>query len=206
MFGIFKNNKSNNDITKHLITEPEILTLFTEDELAFLVHHNIDPEDVFDARGMTGKKFKVAAKTLGAEFVFTSPCQKAGHRLKTRSSGSCIQCNPAVIAYQMRNAVKAEGIVYIAHSKILSRVKVGCCWPNLNKRIQNLQSHAYGGARDWELAFDVKVNAMGLVEGKVHKRLATYAAEGKSYRGGQTASELFDCPVGTAIEAVKAEA
>ena len=49
MFGIFKNNKSNNDTTKHLITEPEILTLFTEDELAFLVHHNIDPEDVFDA-------------------------------------------------------------------------------------------------------------------------------------------------------------
>ena len=164
-----------------------------------------DGDEAAYARGMTGRTFKVVAKKAGADFVFGNPCQKEGHRLKARSSAACIQCNPAYIAYQKLNAAKAKGIVYIAHSDTLGQVKVGCCWPNLAKRIQNLRGHRYGGASDWTLVFEIQVKAMGLVEGKAHKRLAAYAVEGEAYRGGQVASELFNCSIDTAIEALKAE-
>ena len=178
---------------------------FDRDELKFLVQHDIDPESVFDARNMTGRTFKVAAKEIGADFVYTSPCQKAGHRLKTRSSGTCIQCNTAVIAYQKRNAAKSEGFVYVAKSDTLGLIKIGCCWPNLDKRILNLRSQSYGGVRDWKLLFDVKVNAMGLCEVAVHKRLAKYAVQGDYYKEDQVSSELFNCTIDIAVKAVKAE-
>ena len=37
---------------------------FDKDELKFLVQHDIDPESVFDARNMTGRTFKAAAKEI----------------------------------------------------------------------------------------------------------------------------------------------
>jgi hypothetical protein len=202
---ILNNRKSKNRRMDKSIAKSEIIIPFTESEITFLNQHNINSEDVFDAQGMTVKTFRPKAKAVNADFVLAKPCKKAGHRLRTRSSGDCIQCNPARIAYQKRNAHNAEGFVYIAYSEFLGRVKVGCCWPNLTKRVQNLRGQGYGGGRDWKLVFHAKVDAMGLVEIAVQKRLAAYAVAGQNYRGGQAAVELFNCSISKAVKAVKAE-
>jgi len=161
----------------------------TTGELDFLRSQRLTASDIFDGRYLTSAAWKEKAKAAGLEFVLGTPCQKAGHRLRTRA-GHCIQCDPKKIAYQRRHA--AAGYVYIAGSMRGRLLKIGTA-VDVAQRERNLQGQTYGGFDDWVVLFHAKVSAGGRVEGEALRRLSVYRATRQYEKDGrsQEAGELL---------------
>ncbi len=66
--------------------------MLTQDEIFFLSRYNLSPDDVFDGRHYSQAGARQMAKELGKTLVLGSPCNAAGHRLRTRP-GHCAQCD-----------------------------------------------------------------------------------------------------------------
>src|ERR1700712_1215229 len=121
-------------------------------EREFLQRGGRSAGDVFDGRGKQKAVWQKEAKRLGKELVLGAPCQKAGHRLRTRS-GDCVQCNPHKLTFQMRHQI--PGYVYIAGSVQKSLIKVGYT-DDPGERERSLRAERNAGCRDWEMLFHVQ--------------------------------------------------
>jgi hypothetical protein len=178
------------------------MTAITDEQRIFLDQHTIPLSRVFDATGMKRVEYQKNMRALDLVIaVGTSRCDKAGHRMRTRG-GHCAQCNPAVIAFMLRNDNRAH--VYIAASPSGGIIKVGSS-QNPDQRMQTLNAFAYGGYRDWQLRFSEQCDRAGFVEFNAHRMMKPYSIPG-SYKRGivQVAClELFACELSEAIAIVK---
>lgn len=174
--------------------------MLTKEEVGFLRSQGMSADDVFDTKGRSPKAVKVEAKAAGKRLLLGSPCQAAGHRLRTRA-GHCVQCDPSKIAYQHRTEV--PGDVYLAVSKSLGWVKIGSS-TNISQRRYKLNFDAYGGADDWKLVFYVRASDHGRLELAVHSALSRYAVEAAYIKDGQhqVSRECFKCADLVALNAI----
>lgn len=184
-----------------------ISSILTREEKDFIEHHNLSISDFYDARGESKTVYHDKAKALGCHFVINQ-CQY-GHRLKDRS-GHCIMCNTAYIAFQKRET--DGGVVYVAING--KYTKVGMIENNiksvskaLDKREYRLNDEGgYGGRDGWRTvkSWEIEHN-VGKVEREAQRLLEKYRVEKDYIHSGELHStkELFECPIQTAIDAVK---
>lgn len=169
------------------------------EELTFLTSQNLTVDDVFDGRGLTKQEYAKRAKDQGKIIVLGKECTVgAGHRLKTRSGGHCIQCHPSKIAYASRHS-KAN-YLYIYGSLNARLIKVGMTNSTEERtKSLNVKSYAYANADDWELLYRVWIKQAGEVETKLRQRLEQYAKIIEYQKGDKTqlAKEAVRCPFST---------
>ena len=180
-----------------------IETAFRSDELRFIESHRaLEPWMFMDAREMSPAERKVATDQNGKKFIIGVPCRAAGHRLRTKA-GACIQCKPEKIAHQLRSS--QPGIVYIAGSQSLGAIKIGST-NDVDDRIKQANAQSYGGTKDWELLFHVKVGAKGKIEDHIKQKLNTARIAATYFKNGreQQATEIFRVDFKTAQNAVAA--
>lgn len=170
------------------------------DEKSFLRDHHILETELFDAEGMTGAQFKPIMKSLDLDFCVGKPCQKAGHRIRSRSN-HCIQCDHAKIAFQRR--WNKPGQVYVAFARTSKLVKVGTA-DRADERVATLNSFKYGGECDWEITCLKKCASAGRVEHLAQSKLEQYRQPGKYFKDDQWRDcyELFRCSRQEATQAV----
>jgi hypothetical protein len=152
-----------------------------EDARSFLQAHGLNESDVFDARGKAKAVWRVEAKRLGKPLIYGTPCAAAGHRLRTRS-GHCVQCKPAMIAYQRRHS--ARQTLYIAGSQTLGCLKIGVTADIFDRHTQ-MNTQAYGGANDWQVLFRLDVDHAGRVEAALFRMFASKAVKGETWKDGR---------------------
>ena len=186
----------------------EILKILTKEEKEFIKHHGISSSDIYDGRGEIIKVYHAKAKERDCRFVIANPCPY-GHRLKDRS-GHCIQCRPFGIAIRKRES--GTGVVYVAVSG--KYTKVGMIENNIkdvNKAIDKREYRlndegGYGGRSGWTTVktWQIEKNA-GKIEREAQEFLKKYHVEKDYIHSGELhgTKELFECPIATAIDAVK---
>ena len=169
------------------------MTKLTKLQKEYISRHNIPISWMFDASGLTRRRYHDLMKLEDKYFAYgVVPC-KNGHSLRTRS-GDCIQCFPASIRFQMRYFEVAY--VYIAGSKQLKLIKIGSSKDPENRiYIANLDGHEYAGASDWRLLFSMYVRQAGKIETDVHSQLRPFQRQISFCRNGtkQTATECYSC-------------
>lgn len=172
----------------------------TCEEIAFLTSQGLSPSDVLDGRLMGKEQSRHVAKDRGLTLLLRSACQKAGHRLRTRS-GHCVQCNPAKLGFEKRHLERKD--VYLAFSRHAQLVKVGSS-NSVEVRINHINAEAVGGAMDWRLIFRVPVKEGQRLENEVQKLLAEHMTPIRYIKGGrqQVSRECFKCSAMHALEAV----
>jgi hypothetical protein len=178
------------------------MTVITDEQRVFLDQHRIPLSRVFDAKGMKRAEYQEAMRALDLVIaVGTSTCKAAGHRMRTRA-GHCAQCEPATIAFMLRNDDPA--FVYIAAPLSGGIIKVGSS-QNPAQRMQTLNAFAYGGYRDWRLHFSEQCDRAGFVEFNAHRMMKPYSIPGFYKRGTVQVAclELFACGLSDAIAIVK---
>lgn len=174
----------------------------TREQLKFLNAHSIPMSRVLDASGMKPREWKLVMEELDFWFCFgCSKCKAAGHELRSRSN-HCIQCRPAVIAFQNRYFTAGE--VYVAHSRKTGIVKIGTSKIS-QSRVLQLNGYAYGGAQDWEIEFTQACAEAGKIEFEAQRLLALKACCGTYFKNGHDIEcrELFKCTTSAAIAAVR---
>jgi hypothetical protein len=172
-------------------------------DLDFLEHHGLPRSTLVDASGMTAAARKEYMRAVGASFAYgTSPCKAAGHQIRTRA-GHCVQCNPAVIAYQLRH--DRDAFIYVATTRALGLVKVGQA-ADLNDREGTLQRIRYGGVDDWKIERHSQwAEPAGPTELAVHRALKDYRVESGYHQGAKAmwCRELFRCTLEDAVAALE---
>ena len=163
--------------------------MLTPEETTFLRTQGLADSDVYDGRYQSAARWKAGVRAEGQTLVLGAHCEKAGHRLRTRS-GHCAQCNPANISYQ--NRYHSVGYVYIAGSLHRKLLKVGTA-SDIRQRLTNLKQQSYGGIQDWEMLFYAKVKFGGRVEQKALATLNRYSVSLNYNKDGrdQEATELI---------------
>ena len=170
-------------------------------EISFLKDHNITAKDLFNAQGYSSKEYRVIMKELNKKIAYNAtPCQKEGHRLRTRS-GHCCQCNTAVIEFQKRN--DSSGFVYIAGSLKGKLIKIGFT-KAVEVRSESLNRTTYAGYKDWKILFAAKSNKAGIIENKSNSTLHKYAFGSTYEHDGkwQESTETYHCSYSKAKEIV----
>jgi hypothetical protein len=178
------------------------MTTLDNSQIDFLTRHQISLGSVFDATGLGKKEYRPIMKSLGAAVATgVTPCAAKKHTLRTRS-GHCIQCNPASIKFQERQAKRAY--VYVSGSKNLRLLKVGYS-ADVPSRIDTLNQLGYAGTNDWEALYWVNLDEAGRIELEAHSGLAKYASPTQYKRDGNTVDclETFSCGASEAINIVK---
>lgn len=173
----------------------------TVTEINFLKHHKFTSKDLFNAEGYSSKEYRLIMKELNKSIAYnTTPCQKEGHKLRTRS-GHCCQCNTAVIQFQKRN--DSSGFIYIAGSLEGKLIKIGFT-KAVEVRSESLNRTAYAGFRDWKILFAAKSSQAGIIETASNSALhkysfgSTYEHDGK----WQESTETYHCSYSKAKEIV----
>ncbi|NBX03155.1 MAG: GIY-YIG nuclease family protein [Alphaproteobacteria bacterium] len=169
--------------------------LLTNDEKSFLTQHKLSADDVLDGRNLSKEQIKQLAKQLGKKiYIGGRPCEKHGHRLRTRSGGHCVQCDTSKLAYSNRHS--QSGYVYIAASISQKLIKIGIT-KSINERRESLAvpDYKYAGLDDLRMLFWVRVENYGEVESKTHIKLKQYKKIITYKKGGdsQDAHEIFQC-------------
>ena len=174
------------------------MTTLNIEQSEFIQRQGIPLSKVFDATGLKKTQYQVQMDDLGMQVAIgVTPCQAAGHTMRSKA-GHCVQCNTHHLAFQRRYV--ENGIVYITYSKELGLVKVGTS-QNLDSRMKNLRSYAYGGAKDWEVIYSVFVPTAARFELSVHQALSIYSVDRSYLKDGfrVDCQELFSCKPETAI-------
>jgi hypothetical protein len=161
----------------------------TDQELIFIKSQAIDPEDIFDGRGMSNPTWKDLAKRGEFDFVLAGKCTNGGHRLKTRA-GHCIQCRTSCIAFVRRENATAN--VYLAAAKNRSVIKIGYA-RRIYAREESLRKQGYGGYWDWEILCWVKTPHAGQIEREISDLFFDKRISGHYVKGAelQEAIEMF---------------
>lgn len=171
----------------------------SSDQLLFLKKHNIDLNDVFNAKGLAKKDYQFEMSRTGQYIAFnTTPCKEAGHTLRTKS-GHCCQCKTSTIAYQKRN--QSAGICYVAGSLTGELIKIGYS-KAVEVRSKSLNSNRYAGFKHWEILFAVRSNEAGKIENKSNLLLLKYLNSLQYNHDGyfHDSHETFKCPYSKAKE------
>lgn len=174
--------------------------MLTRSEMDFLKSQGLTASDVYDGRNQKSAQWKAGVRSEGLTLVLGVPCVRNGHRLRTRS-GHCAQCDTSKIAYQNRH--RTEGYIYIAGSLSARLLKVGVA-VDIEQRLRNLRGQAYGGLRDWQIIYYVKVPDSGRIEADALRRLRSKRVV-KSYdKDGtdQAAQELIGATFSVTLDAV----
>lgn len=177
------------------------MTRLTRDQQQFLKNQKIPESLVFDAAGMAARARRAQMRALGAVVcIGVSPCQAAGHTLRT-AAGHCAQCNTHALAFQQR--CREKGFVYVAESKSLGLVKIGTT-QDIDRRIQSLRALGYGGADDWHIKVQFSSSEAGRVELAAQSGLQRFRVDASYQREGRSivARELFRVTVQQAEETV----
>lgn len=165
--------------------------MLTFEERAFLVSQKIGEHLIFDGRGMSKIEREEKANSEGLWLILTdSPCREAGHRLRT-SSGHCVQCDTANIAFARRH--HERGFVYVAASPRAKLLKIGCT-RDVSHRQYMLNVHRYAESEDWRIIAYAKTDNMGRVEFEIHSELRNICVTGRYFKDGrwQETRELFE--------------
>jgi len=179
------------------------MSKLNDEQLKFLLKHDIPLSRVFDASGLLVPVWTQAMKDLEMWVAYGgSKCAAAGHQLRSRKS-VCLQCRPAEIGYLKRYF--ADGEVYVATSKSKGIVKVGTAKDSAARVVQ-LSYYQYGGASDWSLQVCVSCKAAGKVEFEAHRILTPHLHYGTYFKDGEDREcrELFSCSQTIAAQAVDA--
>lgn len=175
------------------------------DEARFLSQHKINPDDVFNARGLRSSEWKSECRRLGKRLAYTpdSPCKNSGHMLRDLHN-HCVQCRPENLVFSDRH--HASAWIYIAWSEALSLFKIGISSNTGNRRRQTKEG--YGGATDWMVVYRRQFNGAGKIEAQVHASLRAFQETRRyTHRGKQVHSkELFRCDYRTAVSEVESHA
>ena len=129
-----------------------------------------------------------------------TPCQRAGHRLRTRA-GHCIQCDTSKLAFQSRHST--DQYVYIAGSLSEHLLKIGTC-SDCSQRGNQLRAERYGSAGDWRIIYSIEVQNAGDVEHAARSRLWGCFVRRSYLKNGflQAAIELLQCSFSRALDAL----
>lgn len=176
--------------------------MFTDNEIAFLRWHGIDPDGVYDGRWQSKDERHDGAKAEGKFLVLSSvPCRAAAHRLRTRA-GHCFQCDPLKLVYQVRYST--PGYVYVAGSLNGRVIKIGTA-RDIPQRERQLRAEGYAGFSDWCVLFSVWANEAGQVETDASSRVPGQRIYRNYWKDGvqQTAIEALRCTFSDAVKAVK---
>tara|TARA_R110002124_G_C8884884_1_gene508725 strand:+ start:660 stop:1265 length:606 start_codon:yes stop_codon:yes gene_type:complete len=173
----------------------------TKLEQDFLSQHGYSEVDVFDGRACSVKLGRSEMTRLGKRIQIKSPCEKANHRLKGKY-GHCVQCNPAILAYQGRKHATLH--IYIAGSKQGKLIKIGTS-EDAHRRVNDVSKEAYAGCSDWVLLLLLEIFDAGACETRAHRRLSRYQSQIEYEKGGdkQVSRESFSCPYTVAARAVE---
>lgn len=169
-------------------------------EKEFLKAHNVKPEQIFNANGVSKAEYRVLMKKNGQIVAFnTSACKAGGHKLRTRS-GHCVMCNSAPLGFQKRNDL--AGYVYIAGSISGQLIKIGFS-NDYETRENYLNYQKYGGYDDWKIIFILHGANAGNLELQLHSKLRNYATSREYFHDNhyQEGTELFLCSISKVIEA-----
>ena len=178
------------------------MTKLTEEQIYFLIHHQIALSRVFDATGLTKTEYSKRMKELGATVAIgVTPCFEMSHRMRARS-GHCVMCRPLNLAFQGR--YEKAGDVYVAHSIKLNLVKIGTS-ANTYERMGHINYYGYGGANDWVAKYIKKVDKAGRIEFEAQKQIDNHRVWRSYIKDGETVDcqELFNCDVKMAIESIE---
>ncbi|MDM9630240.1 GIY-YIG nuclease family protein [Robiginitalea aurantiaca] len=164
----------------------------SKSQLQFLKKQGIEVSQTFDAKGLKKSEYRPRMKATGKIIAYNvSPCNKAGHTLRTRA-GHCAQCNTAHIAFQKRN--DKPGIVYIAGTREGKLVKVGYT-KGVHIRSESLNRTKYGGFSDWEILYAISCVKAGEIEIKAKSSLKAFSASMVYDHDGkdQKTDEIYRC-------------
>lgn len=162
--------------------------MLTVEEVHFLRKQGLSKQDVFDAREIPLKEAKPQAKLEGKSVLLGSKCQKAGHRLRTRS-GHCIQCDTSKIAFAGRNSTPAD--FYLAFTPRGNLVKFGIS-SDAHQREESLRTSKYGGFDDWQIIVARRVKAAEQLESHV-KSVAAESSASLVYEKDGRDQEAREC-------------
>jgi hypothetical protein len=178
------------------------LAKLTSDQIEFLRSQGIEPDDLFDASGMTPRQRKLEMEAQGKRFYFGGAlCEAAGHTLRVKA-GHCIQCNTQMIAYGTRFSKPSR--LYVAGSLRGRCMKIGLAG-SPEDRLIRMRSESYGGFDDWKvLATTALVNNAGRLEAEAQASLARYRKQARYMKGrlSHDSRELFSCNFAVAATAV----
>ena len=168
----------------------------TKKQITFLINQDVSLHKVYDATGLSATVYKREMKVLGKEVAIgVTPCQWAGHTMRTRS-GHCAQCNTHTFAFRRR--FNEANYVYIAKSDKKRLLKIGVT-NDTYRRCAALNSHGYGGAYDWNIAYHEYCERAGRIEAHVHNILNQrgYQINRRYIKQGYyvDCQELFRCPL-----------
>ena len=173
------------------------------EQLAFLAAHGIPPGTVFDASGMRRSAYQRTMAEKGRAFAYgVGICNRLHRAIRTRA-GHCIQCNPARIAFALRDDISA--FVYIAGSARAELIKVGLT-TDLDARQRNLRIERWAGCSDWQVLAFVECPEAGRAERAAHALLSTWSTSCEYSQGGtrHQSCEVFRCDFADARDALLA--
>lgn len=172
----------------------------TKDEKVFLEKHEISPQSVMEASGLSRKVYATLLKETGHLLAWgVTPCQKYGHRLRN-AHGKCVMCHPSALAFSKRHY--EPGYVYVAYSASLKRVKIGST-KNQDDRVSQLNMHNLGGFNDWTIHKSVYCVKAGQIESTVQKKLAKFQIDTLYGSKDGCCRETFKCGLRTAINTLR---
>lgn len=174
----------------------------TIEQKEFLQHHNIPLDKVFDATGMKLNEYKSKMVSSGHQIAIgVTACRTAGHTMRNRH-GKCVQCYPAVLAFQAR--YEKTMYLYIARSSNSALTKVGIT-ENLEDRERQLNLHKLGGLTTWKIKYSVESSKAGRIEDYVRNILSAFNVPTPYLsKSGEICEEVYDCSYEQALQAVSA--
>lgn len=169
-------------------------------EKEFLKMHNVRPEQIFNAKGVSRTVYRQLMKRNGQIVAFnTTPCIAAGHKIRTRS-GHCVMCNSAPLGFQKRSDL--SGYVYVAGSIDGKIIKIGFS-NDYQNREYHLNNQKYGGHKDWKILLVLHSAFGGNLELQLHAKLKRYSISREYFHSNhyQDGTELFQCSMSKVYEA-----
>jgi len=160
----------------------------SDDEIIFLEKHGVNIDELINAKSLGALYKRILREGNAYLAINTSPCKKYGHKIRNRH-GHCVQCNTAYFSHRKRKNV--QGYLYMAYSKIKKIYKVGAC-EEIANREKSLNKQKYGCADDWEILFNVRLDACYTVENLIHNELIENRISGFRLSGSyEDARELY---------------
>lgn len=181
---------------------PAVVRAFrlTHEEAAFLAHHGIAADKVYDAEGTKRSVYGPVMREKGYVAAVNVTRCIHGHALRDRK-GKCLVCNPAILKFRERHT--AAGWVYLAYSRAGRIYKVGSS-ADIDDRFEQLNIHRYGGRDDWQLVEQCWCAEAGRSEHNVQSLLAEHGVEGDYGGRPEYCRELYRCNRKVALAALRA--
>jgi hypothetical protein len=175
---------------------------FDGSQMAFLRHHKITPDDIYDGRLVKDDELrKHNAKDAGKLFMLGHTCTKDSTHWISNRSGRCVQCNTAYIEFIRRES--QTGHVYIAGSLKKKLIKIGFTTVVVDRE-KSINKSLLAGCDDWRILKWMKVDEGGKIERKAQDALKSFFFPCTCIKSKkeQPSKEVFSCSFLKALEAL----